>query len=63
VQEQGERDERRVEQLRRIWLVVVAAVVLLPPFFWGVLAVAAGVMYFAMRLTRMRRGVRQERMW
>jgi len=63
MQEQGERDERRVEQLRRIWLVVVAAVVLLPPFFWGLLAVAASVMYLGMRLTRIRRGVRQEGMW
>lgn len=50
--EAEEQRDRRLERLRKFWLVLVAAVVLLPPYLWGVLAAAGGVVYICIRMVR-----------
>ncbi len=41
--------DRRLGQLRRFWLLIVAAVVLLPPYLLGVLAAGAAAVYIGVR--------------
>ncbi|SPQ26068.1 7b963a06-a7a8-48b9-85b6-6ad3ccded636 [Thermothielavioides terrestris] len=47
--EADEEKDRRLERLRRLWLLLVAAVVLLPPSLVGVLMVGGAVVYICMR--------------
>lgn len=44
----------RLERLRKVWLIVVAAAVLLPPLVVGVLLGAGAVVYVCMRTMRAR---------
>ena len=48
----GEAQARRVEKLRRVGLLVLAAIVLLPPYLLGLLAAGGSVLYVCIAAVR-----------